>query len=556
MKLKSVMTVGQLAELYVRNKRLELNPAFQRDSVWREKARLLLIDSIMKGYPIPAIFLCVRHDGHKLRYDVIDGKQRLESIFAFMGLIKGHGHSLFHGKVKDEEAELGFVEYDWRCFSAAQKKTLKNYRVSVIQTEGDPDKVRNIFVRINSTGAPLTDGEILNAKYLKTPLFEQIRDFAADRKIAARLMRMGVVNDSKKNRRADVLILAEIIMSRVKDGLLDKKRALDEMLNEKAKRLTMRDIKPHLKSVAKAIEWAEKIWLSDGRDGLKFSESRFKKTSDFYSLVVLLSSYIDSKFITDNREANRYAKRELLRIDNELRRYRVKVQSGESVKAVTGEFAEYRKSVWAAADSIEHRRIRQEILDGMLKKCFCRKDSKRGFTRDERLLCKAREIAKNGKLICYLCGEPIEDSDNFSCRGYTLDHVKAHKRGGRSVLKNARPAHRSCNSKKGARNIKRDHKAFFDKSGSNAVGVYNYYSEKIVVKSGSRTATGTASPETSRRRRELVEGGILRKLKDYYKFRKNYKCTPSYAACILTGRKTFNGLLGWHLKDGTPIRDI
>src|SRR5580658_6603738 len=68
---------------------LNLEPGFQRQSVWSERDRAKLIDSILRNYPLPAIFLYRReHDG-QIIYDVIDGKQRLESILMFMGLMRG-----------------------------------------------------------------------------------------------------------------------------------------------------------------------------------------------------------------------------------------------------------------------------------------------------------------------------------------------------------------------------------------------------------------------------------------------------------------------------------
>src|SRR5687768_14957874 len=68
---------------------LNLEPGFQRQSVWNERDRAKLIDSILRNYPLPAIFLYKRQEEGHLVYDVIDGKQRLESIFMFMGLMRG-----------------------------------------------------------------------------------------------------------------------------------------------------------------------------------------------------------------------------------------------------------------------------------------------------------------------------------------------------------------------------------------------------------------------------------------------------------------------------------
>jgi hypothetical protein len=40
-----------------KNKQLELNPSFQRRPVWSEKAKSYSIDTILRGKPIPKIFI-------------------------------------------------------------------------------------------------------------------------------------------------------------------------------------------------------------------------------------------------------------------------------------------------------------------------------------------------------------------------------------------------------------------------------------------------------------------------------------------------------------------
>jgi uncharacterized protein with ParB-like and HNH nuclease domain len=66
-------------------KSLNLTPAFQRKSVWGITDRKNLIKTILEGMPCPTIFLYKRWDKKKKCniYDVIDGKQRLETIFLF-----------------------------------------------------------------------------------------------------------------------------------------------------------------------------------------------------------------------------------------------------------------------------------------------------------------------------------------------------------------------------------------------------------------------------------------------------------------------------------------
>ncbi len=62
-------TVQDIVNLY-EDGHLELNPVFQRDSVWTERDRAKLMDSIIRNFPLPAIFLYRRHKDGQVIYDV------------------------------------------------------------------------------------------------------------------------------------------------------------------------------------------------------------------------------------------------------------------------------------------------------------------------------------------------------------------------------------------------------------------------------------------------------------------------------------------------------
>jgi 5-methylcytosine-specific restriction endonuclease McrA len=49
------------------------------------------------------------------------------------------------------------------------------------------------------------------------------------------------------------------------------------------------------------------------------------------------------------------------------------------------------------------------------------------------------------KQLCARCHKPVSWSD------FTVDHILAYARGGRTSLRNAQPMHRRCNSRKGSR---------------------------------------------------------------------------------------------------------
>src|SRR5207249_140170 len=50
--------------------------------------RRKLVANIVQGRPIPAIFLYKEAEGSRYQYNILDGKQRLESLILFIGSVK------------------------------------------------------------------------------------------------------------------------------------------------------------------------------------------------------------------------------------------------------------------------------------------------------------------------------------------------------------------------------------------------------------------------------------------------------------------------------------
>lgn len=76
------MSIGEIMNLY-QNKELNINPNFQRMFRWRAEQKTRFIESILLGIPVPSIFVSQREDGV---WDVIDGLQRLSTLFEFAGI--------------------------------------------------------------------------------------------------------------------------------------------------------------------------------------------------------------------------------------------------------------------------------------------------------------------------------------------------------------------------------------------------------------------------------------------------------------------------------------
>lgn len=141
------------------NGKLDLSPSYQRKSVWTDSDREFFLDSVMNNFPCPPIFLHKDIDDNgKATYRVIDGKQRLTSIFMFS---KGEVKLSFDSGVQTSYTGKYFSE-----LSDDDKKSFWNYMIPVEQVHVDNvDIVKGIFDRLNRNNKRLNNQELRKAKY-------------------------------------------------------------------------------------------------------------------------------------------------------------------------------------------------------------------------------------------------------------------------------------------------------------------------------------------------------------------------------------------------------
>jgi hypothetical protein len=136
----------------MRSSRLTLSPYFQRNLVWRDAHKRDFIDTIMKGYPFPQIFLArgpIDLDTMEASQAVVDGQQRLNSIRDFVD-----GKLDFEGKIFKE-------------LTAKQREDFLKYEVAVIDFDLDAGdaRLKDVFYRLNRTYYSLSAIEKLASEY-------------------------------------------------------------------------------------------------------------------------------------------------------------------------------------------------------------------------------------------------------------------------------------------------------------------------------------------------------------------------------------------------------
>jgi hypothetical protein len=167
------MSIGELINLY-RDEEMDIHPEFQRVFRWSDYQKTKLIESIMLNIPIPSIFVSQNDEGV---WDIIDGVQRLSTIFQFVGIFKDEDGKIPPPFVLQKTDYLpSFAGMQWEgptkelSFTKEQQLFFKRSRMDIIimKKESDPNTKYELFQRLNTGGSLLSDQEVRNCLMIMT----------------------------------------------------------------------------------------------------------------------------------------------------------------------------------------------------------------------------------------------------------------------------------------------------------------------------------------------------------------------------------------------------
>jgi uncharacterized protein DUF262 len=244
---------------------LILTPKFQRRGIWKTPARSYLIDTILRGMPVPPVFLRVRQsdDRKKMVREVIDGQQRIAAVTDYINGKYALSSNLggdYSGKYFDdlEESNQDVIrQYSFICevFAAIEDA-----------------EVLQIFARLNTYSVPLNAQELRNGNFFG-PFKQSAYSLASQHLEFWRQNRL--FTEQGIARMKEVELVSELMILQI-DGLQDKKKSINdfyEMYDEKFP--GRRQIEARLRSVIDAINDA----LAD-----LLVNSEFRRVPLFYSL--------------------------------------------------------------------------------------------------------------------------------------------------------------------------------------------------------------------------------------------------------------------------------
>lgn len=162
---QSDFSLSAIAEM-VKYESIDISPHYQRRDRWHVEKQSALIESFLLNIPVPPVYLSEDEYG---TYTVIDGKQRITSIYEFLS-------GKFKLKDLKEVPELNGFTYGELPSQLKRALSIRPFmRVITLLKQSDPELKYEVFLRLNTGGEKLKAQEIRNVAFagpLNELLFE------------------------------------------------------------------------------------------------------------------------------------------------------------------------------------------------------------------------------------------------------------------------------------------------------------------------------------------------------------------------------------------------
>ncbi len=394
-----------------------LNPEYQRGDVWKDYKRSELILSILQNICIPSIIVSKNADDD---YHVIDGKQRLTTLFKFIDNefpIIWNDNKIYYSESPDED---GLV------LSEKQRKKL-NQKSLVFCVYGnlDIEKQKSIFEKINY-GEDLTLGEKLKGSNNKNvPILAKLHN--------EHIEKLEELSNSFKNTRDSQYLLISAICAILTDNhnFASIGRPVFKWINKRETNLRgdydrLNNLFSNILDKLIKLKSALLIYVKE-RKGRTIN---MIKKSDY--LMYIYALYKNPNCLKDLIQFSKY----LFHVDKEVLNIYSKKNS---------DYLEY-KNIGAHGTNNNFYENKYNTMMKILGNIQKRND----FTNDDRCIIFGKTFPNdNNKIkICKIC-----DQDHISIRNFQAAHIISRHNGGIRHIKNFIATCANCNQTMGSTDI-------------------------------------------------------------------------------------------------------
>ncbi|MCY2979253.1 MAG: DUF262 domain-containing protein [Planctomycetota bacterium] len=190
-----------------RHGQLDLDPPYQRKSVWNLKDRRYFLDTIFGDYPSPQVYLHKLDVPDKTVYAVVDGKQRLQTIFKFIDDEISIDPEMKNERLKGKK---------WSELDKNERQILWNYVIPVEFLSFDANDTHVVslaFDRLNRNMRKLEPQELRHARW--DGWFISLVEAECER---PEWLTLGVVTKARSKRMKDAQFISELLLVVLEGG--------------------------------------------------------------------------------------------------------------------------------------------------------------------------------------------------------------------------------------------------------------------------------------------------------------------------------------------------
>ena len=460
--VESEWAIGDLIELQS-EKFLRVNHEYQRGLRWTDLQKRMFIDSIFRGYSIPAFYFH-KHEtfasplkNPNTYYDIVDGQQRINAIFDYsegafplLDPLEDSGFQ-FPNFVKGDTCPWGGKRFDE--LSEELKNKLKNHKIVVYEiTTKNENEIRDLFIRLQA-GTPLTPQDKRDSwpgnftefvlrvggkrgvpKWPGHPLF----------------MEMSKVSNESRRRQLVAQIFMLFWTVKQDNKFCDIKSAnIDDFYHSQ---VDFDETSDEARRFEKII--CEKLYKA-------LHEGPRRVGHHLIHLFLLVDSLVD-EYVPGSWESNLAGKLQ----EFEVRcREAVDANKNNSETQYRKYYTEYAQWTQTRSDNAETIRRRHAFFAEEMKNLLSPKpkDMMRTFTEFDR-----KTVFFRDRQLCQFCLFQGGNDHRVSWKECEIHHVIRHVDGGATSIANAALVHRDCHPK-GEQEV-REFRTWWESKGNDPIG--------------------------------------------------------------------------------------
>jgi hypothetical protein len=333
-----------------RREQIDLNPPYQRRSVWTSNDRKFFLDTIFNSFASPAIFLHKTLDENGIpMYHVVDGKQRIETVIMFaenkIALSKTMNDTRLAGK-------------KWKNLDESLKRIFWDYVFIVEMVDTVQGTiVDEIFARVNRNARKLERQELRHAKF--DGWFINYVENEAEHED---WKQFNIVTTSRAKRMKDIQFLSELFFLVLDNKIigfdqdyLDDKYAEYENPQETQANFSEEDFYKTINKLKK--------FLSQMDDHNSCVQDYGKSFTNFYSLWALIA--LNFKKLPNANETAKTYKSFMQKVETIASYSPEEIVSKAKSKVYQAPYSYYQNSIGATTDLLQ-----REHRDSALKSAF------------------------------------------------------------------------------------------------------------------------------------------------------------------------------------------